>query len=160
MQKSSFQFDERLQLQNRRGAILSMELVLILPIFLLLLFAIVEFSCIASAKSRISTAAQSATRQLCLYDAPPAALRQHVRKSLGPKLARGAVIRISNPPVVGQLANVEVVVPMANATPDLLWITGFSVSDRTLNASAPMLKETGRPYLASSVASDSRLASN
>ncbi len=44
---------------DREGAILSMELVLILPIFLLLVFSIVEFSMLMSAHTRVTNAAQA-----------------------------------------------------------------------------------------------------
>ena len=126
---------------SRLGAILSMELVLVLPIFLLLLFAVVEFSLIATAQSRINTVAQSATRQLSLHGATPDELKQQVQTSLGPKLAQQAFIKIIDPPNAGDIANVEVVVPMRNTAPNLLWIIGFDLNERHLSASAPMVKE-------------------
>lgn len=140
---------------TRRGAILSMELVLVLPIFLLLLFAIVEFSMIASSQSRINTVAQSATRQLSLHGATPDELKQQVKASLGPKLARRAFIKITDPPNTGDIANVEVVVPMQNTAPNLLWIIGFNLNGRHLSASAPMVKEVAaaaEPIYTASVA--------
>ena len=51
---------------GRRGAILSMELVLILPIFLLLIFSIVEFSMLMAAHSRVASAATSGARLMSI----------------------------------------------------------------------------------------------
>ena len=126
---------------TRRGAILTMELVLVLPVFMLLLFAIVEFSLLSSAQNRITEAAQTGVRQLCITNKSPDDIRESVKRQLGPKLASQMKVDVVSPADAGELANVRITIPMKNATPDLLWLTGFSVSDRVLSADAPMIRE-------------------
>ncbi|MEZ6059490.1 MAG: pilus assembly protein [Planctomycetaceae bacterium] len=127
--------------RSRLGAILSMELVLVLPIFMVLLFAVVEFSLLASARNRMSDAARCGVRELCINDESPDLIRQELTKRLGPKLSQGIVIDVRAAARAGEVANVRVTVPMKNATPDLLWLTGFSVQNRFLTAEAPMVRE-------------------
>ena len=126
---------------NRRGAILSMELILVLPIFLLLLFAIVEFSLLTQAQSRISDAAHVGARKICLANVPASDVRADIEKSLGPKLARGIQVEVNDLRRTGESVHVRVLVPMQNAAPDLLWMTGFSVRHRVLAADALMVRE-------------------
>jgi hypothetical protein len=118
-----------------------MELVLVLPIFLLLLFAIVEFSLLTTARVRISDAAHAGARRLCLSDTGPDDIRDEVKLMLGRKLSRDATIEVAGLQKAGERIIVRIRVPMKNATPDLLWPTGFSVRDRTLVADALMVRE-------------------
>jgi Flp pilus assembly protein TadG len=67
---------------SRSGVILSLELVLVLPIFLLLLFAIVEFSLLTTARIRISDAAHAGARRLCLTDTRAEDIRDEVKQIL------------------------------------------------------------------------------
>ena len=118
-----------------------MELVLVLPIFLLLLFAIVEFSLLTTARVCISDAAHAGARRLCLSDTGPDDIRDEVKLMLGRKLSRDATIEVAGLQKAGERIIVRIRVPMKNATPDLLWPTGFSVRDRTLVADALMVRE-------------------
>ncbi len=118
-----------------------MELVLVLPIFLLLLFAIVEFSLLTTARVRISDAAHAGARRLCLSDTGPDDIRDEVKLMLGRKLSRDATIEVAGLQKAGERIIVRIRVPMKNATPDLLWPTGFSVRGRTLVADALMVRE-------------------
>jgi len=127
--------------RHRPGVILSMELVLVLPIFLLLLFAIVEFSLLTTARVRISDAAHAGARRLCLSDTGPDDIRDEVKQMLGRKLSRDATIEVAGLQKAGERIIVRIRVPMKNATPDLLWPTGFSVRNRTLVADALMVRE-------------------
>lgn len=131
----------------RKGAILTMELILVLPLFLLLLFAIVEFSLLTSAQQRISDAARVGVRKICVANATEATVCREVLHSLGPSLAANATINITRPPRQGEIANVRIAVPMNNATPNLLWIAGFSVNQRHLIADAPMVREHDTVYV-------------
>lgn len=127
--------------KSRRGAILTMELILVLPIFLILLFAIIEFSLLSSARTRVTDAARYGVRRLCVANEDPDDIRREIRSLLGPKLGRNVDVEVLAAKHPGELANVFVSVPMKNATPDLLWVTGFSVSERFLVADAPMVME-------------------
>jgi hypothetical protein len=129
------------RLTSRRGAILTMELVLVLPLFLLLLFSIVEFSMLASARQRVSDAARTGVRKICLANASEESVRSEVVRALGPALAQNITIYVTRPDRQGEIANVRIAVPMNNATPNLLWIAGFNVNQRYLVADAPMVRE-------------------
>lgn len=118
-----------------------MELVLVLPVFLLLLFAIVEFSMLTSARLRVADAARLAVRSICIANAPDETVRSQITAALGPSLSRDVRIEVERPQRSGEVVNIRIAVPMRNATPDLLWMTGFSIRDRTLVAEAPMVRE-------------------
>ncbi len=130
---------------NRKGAILSMELVLVLPIFLLLIFSIVEFSMLMSAQTRVANAAQNGARLLSVCGMPSVAaeteVKSRVEQLLGEALAKQCVITIDPGDYASDLGHVYVQVPMRNACPDLLWMTGFSVSNRSINCDAAMAME-------------------
>jgi hypothetical protein len=126
---------------NRKGAILSMELVLILPIFLLLVFSIVEFSMLMSAHTRVVNAAQSGSRLMCISGAGESEVKERVTSLLGPMLAKDCLIQVYPASYAGEIGRVSIQVPMRNASPDLLWMTGFSLQDRSFDADAPMVME-------------------
>lgn len=126
---------------RRRGAILSMELVLVLPVFLLLIFSITEFSLLMSALARVSTAAQSGARLMSLSGAREEEVRDRVAELLGPELAADSEILVVPGTNPGEIGTVSVRVPMQNASPDLLWMIGFGLRDRDLESSAAMVME-------------------
>lgn len=127
--------------RRRHGSILSMELVIVLPIFMLVLFSIVEFSMLSTASTRLTDAARHGARMLCIADRSHEEVRSEVRNLLGNRLARRSEIEIHDSKQPGDIVNVRVRIPMANASPDLLWLTGFSVRERYLGAEAPMARE-------------------
>jgi hypothetical protein len=133
------------RVSDRKGAILSMELVLVLPIFLLLIFSIVEFSMLMSAQTRVANAAQNGARMLSICGMPSAAaeieVKARVEQLLGPALARQSIITIDPGDYASDLGRICVQVPMRNACPDLLWMTGFSVADRSIKCDAAMAME-------------------
>lgn len=79
--------------------------------------------------------------QRCLSDASVEQVRANVTELLGSNLARNASIEVTTGAKSRDLVNVRVLIPMQNATPDLLWITGVSVRNRTLTVDAPMIRE-------------------
>jgi hypothetical protein len=126
---------------SRRGAILSMELVLILPIFLLLIFSIVEFSMLMSAHTRVANAAQSGSRLMSISGASENEVKEKVASLLGPVLAENCQIQVEAAEHAGEIGRVTVHVPMKNASPDLLWIVGFDLESRSIDVDAPMVME-------------------
>ena len=118
-----------------------MELVMVLPIFLLLIFSVVEFSMLMSARTHVSDTARHGARLLSLTDVDSAELQQTMRILLGPKLSRQSQIDIQmNDPAVG-IGTVSVSIPMSNAAPDLLWMIGFSLRNRRIESNASMVLE-------------------
>lgn len=133
---------------RRRGAILSMELVMVLPIFLLLIFSIVEFSMLMSARTHVSDTARHGARLLSISGMESEELRQTMRSLLGPKLSSQSQIDIQmHDPAVG-IGTVSVSIPMSNAAPDLLWMIGFSLRDRRIETNASMVLERPQTLLA------------
>jgi hypothetical protein len=126
---------------KRRGAILSMELILILPIFLLLIFSIVEFSMLMSAHTRVANAAHSGARLMSLRGAGAEEVHEQVNLLLGSALSRNCVIEVQPASHAGGIGRVSVRVPMKNASPDLLWMAGYGLAGRSINADAQMVME-------------------
>ena len=118
-----------------------MELVLILPIFLLLIFSIVEFSMLMSAHTRVANAAHSGSRLMSISGAGVDEVKEKVTSLLGPSLANNCVINVQPAIFTGDIGHVTVHVPMKNASPDLLWMTGFSLQNRSIDSDAPMVME-------------------
>ncbi len=127
--------------RKRRGAILTMELVLVLPIFMLLIFSLVEFSLLMSARTRISDAARSGARVISVSGGSTQDVQAMIVELLGTSLSQGCRIDIQPSQYAGGVGNVHIQVPMKNASPDLLWMTGFSVSERFIHVDAPMVME-------------------
>lgn len=126
---------------DRSGVILSMELVLVLPIFLILILSIVEFSMLMTARARITDAARMGSRLLCVSGLTPDEIRDRIGSMLGPQMASQCQIEIQSASTAGAIGNVRIRVPMSCASPDLLWMTGFSIRGRSIDADAPMVME-------------------
>ncbi len=118
-----------------------MELVMIMPLFLLLIFSIIEFSMLMAASSRVSNAAQSGARLMSISGATPEEVTAKVMALLGPALSQNCRIEVQPAAHAGDVGSVYVSVPMKNASPDLLWMTGFSLDTRSLNSESPMVME-------------------
>ena len=133
--------DTRTGRRIRRGAILSMELVLILPLFLLLIFSVVEFSMLMSARTRVAAAATSGARVMSIGGGTAAEVRTKVEQLLGPTLSKNCVVTVEPADHAGGIGRVRIQVPMNDASPDLLWVAGFSLKNRMIDADAPMVME-------------------
>lgn len=127
-----------------------MELVLVLPIFLMLLFALVEFSMLSAAYARICSASQCGARYMSISGKDADAVSQRVSNFLGPDLSVNAVISAQPAEYTGQVGSVHVSVPMKNASPDLLWFIGFGLAGRNLQSSASMVMERTPPPVTNS----------
>ncbi|MFN9717959.1 MAG: TadE/TadG family type IV pilus assembly protein [Planctomycetota bacterium] len=121
-----------------------MELVLVLPLFLLLVFSIVEFSLLMSAQTRIANACQSGARMMSLTGASAEEIQSQVLSLLGPNLAKDCQIDVQPAAHPGEIGHVSVRLPMKNASPDLLWIAGYGLAGRTMDSSASMVMERCR----------------
>lgn len=126
--------------QNRRG-VLSMELVLTLPILLILLFGLLEFSLLFFARGDVVDASRAGVRAARLHGATQESVEDEVRYSLGARLASQAQVHTTLGGKTGDEVSVTVRVPMAAAAPDLLWIAGYSLKGRELLCETRMVKE-------------------
>lgn len=114
---------------------------MIMPLFLLLIFSIVEFSMLMSASSRVSNAALSGARLMSISGATPEEVKAKVTAFLGPALSHNCRIEVQPAAYAGDVGCVSVSVPMKNASPDLLWMTGFRLDTRSLNSESPLVME-------------------
>lgn len=126
---------------SRKGGFVSIEVILVLPMFMLLLLGLCEFSLLMSARGTVVDAARAGARYATLHGVNDEEISDEVRRSLSGPL--GKYVRVDSQ--VGEFSGDEVLVrvrvPMAAASPDLLWPIGYSIRNRELVAEARMLKE-------------------
>jgi Flp pilus assembly protein TadG len=126
--------------QRRLGAVLSMELILVLPIVLALVFSVIEFGMLWSSSQRVEAAASAGCRTASFRGADETAIRRAVERTLGrPALIANYSIDIRQD--VSNEVSVSVAVPMKSAAPDLLRFVGFALDGRLLSSQTVMRKE-------------------
>ncbi len=125
---------------TRRG-ILSAELLLTLPILTVLLFGLLEFSLLFFARGDVVEASRAGARAARLYGATAESVEAEVLSSLGGRLAPHARVMADLGSKSGDEVSVAVEVPMAVASPDLLWLIGYSLKGRELLCETRMAKE-------------------
>lgn len=130
----------------REGALMCVELVFVLPLLLLVVFAILEFGCLWSANIRVKAASQAACRVATLPAETPddmmRAVRRIAEQSLGSaKLSRSSHVLVDAAEHAGEPVTVEVRVPMSDAAPNLLAMFGWRLDGRELVGRTVMRKE-------------------
>jgi Flp pilus assembly protein TadG len=124
----------------RLGAVLSMELILVLPIVLGLVFSIIEFGMLWSSSQRVKDASTAGCRTASFRGADESAIRRAVEQTLGrPALIANYSIDVRQD--VSNEVSVIVAVPMRSAAPDLLRFVGFALDGRRLSSQTVMRKE-------------------
>lgn len=126
---------------RRRTGFVSLEVILVLPLLLILLLGLLQFSLLFLARGQVIDAAHAGVRLAALHGVEIWEIEEEVRHSLGSKLANYALVDIFPAEHSGEEVLVEVRVPMAAATPDLLWPIGYSIRNQSLIAHSRMLKE-------------------
>ncbi|MCA9246575.1 MAG: hypothetical protein KDA42_05650 [Planctomycetales bacterium] len=131
---------------GRIGALLSFELLLVLPICTAFLFAIAEFALLWSANNEIKTASQQGCRVGTLPANDPdeqlAAVQAAVNAALTQQqLIEQHALKFVPGAHTGDLVACQITVPMTAASPDLLQVIGFSLSGRDLVARTVMRAE-------------------
>lgn len=127
---------------RRKGAIMSMELVLVLPILIGLLLAIVEFSMIWSASQLVKQAASAGCRTATFQGSDMPAIRHAVEVALQKNaLIQNYRLSVQGGPYSGDEVTVTIEVPMQAASPDLLGILGFRLAGRKLGSQTVMRRE-------------------
>jgi Flp pilus assembly protein TadG len=132
---------------RRVGAILSLELLLVLPILITIILGVVELSLLMMGMQRV----QAASRAACLVGTLPAddwqAQEQAMRDAAEQAMGNAGMIdtyeieemdtgTFSGDPVVFSLS-----VPMTAAAPDLLRVIGLSLEGRQLASRTEMCKQ-------------------
>ncbi len=121
------------------GGFVSLEVILVLPMFMILLLGLCEFSLLFSARGQVVEAARAGARIATLVD--DVVVEEEVRQTLSHHLGAYARVDSRLGKYSGDEVLVQVRVPMASATPDLLWPIGYSVRGREVIAVARMRKE-------------------
>jgi len=136
----------RARRRGRLGALLSLELVLVLPILTIILLAVVEFSFLMMGLQRVQSASCAACRVGTLPVGDSAALDQAMQAAAAQALDRVPMVAAYQMSYdVGQYAGdpvwVQVTVPMTAAAPDLLGVVGLSLQGQQLAAQTVMRKQ-------------------
>ncbi|MCR9200883.1 MAG: pilus assembly protein [Planctomycetaceae bacterium] len=105
--------------RQRRGILLTMELLLILPLLLLVLSAIVQCSLLVSARSQMTSAALAAAHQISSVPMDADDIRELLRAMLGADLAEGAVADIVIPDAPGDVGHLHLQIRMEQILPRL-----------------------------------------
>jgi len=130
----------------RRGALFSMELIIVLPIAVGIFFAIAEFSMLWLANQKIKSASQVACRVGTLPATDSLAQDQAVRQAAervlrDKKLLDNYQLEFIPGAFSGDEVVVRIKLPMDAAAPDMLAFLGFSLSDRKITAHTVMRRE-------------------
>lgn len=129
-----------------RTGSLTMELLLVLPILMVLVLAMLEFSLIFVARQQLTAASREGARVAAIGGTAPE-VQAAVRTFLGQgTLAAATVTSVlldskGEPLPSGAPVQVVVTLPTAQAVPNLLAPFGFSLADDVLYARTIMRKE-------------------
>lgn len=124
----------------RRG-ILSMELVLVLPILLIVLMGLFEFTVLFYSRSLIVEATRVGARKASLPGATAESVEEEIRRVLSPRLQTGMQVGVDVGIHSGDVVVVSVQTPMTSASPDLLWPIGLTLDGRNLYSETRMIRE-------------------
>lgn len=138
--KRTVTLHDRRQQPKRRG-VLSMELVLTLPILFLLLLALFQFTMLFYSRSLVVEASRAAARKASLPGATEQDVEAEVRRILVPRLQQGMQVQVDFGEWSGDVVTVAVAVPMAAASPDLLWPIGLGLDGQNLFSETRMVRE-------------------
>ncbi len=120
--------------------------MLALPLLIILLCAVVEFSMLWSANHLVKAASHAGCRVATLPAGHPAESEAAVRQAAAAALVRGRLvaahqITFESGPFTGDPVMCEVRLPMNVAAPNMLAIIGFNLDGRELVARTVMRKE-------------------
>jgi Flp pilus assembly protein TadG len=129
--------------QTRRGALLTLELIIVLPILLGLLFGIVEFGLVLEGAQRVQLASQAGAQVAQLPGVVPFA---SVDAAVNAVLAKPVLVSFHTTTVTGGAnpgdpVTVQVKVLSGDTAPDLLALIGFTLADRYLIGETTLLKQ-------------------
>jgi hypothetical protein len=126
--------------RSRRG-VLSLELILTLPILLIVLMGLIEFTVLFYSRSLVVEATRVGARKASLPGATAESVEAEVRNVLSPRLQTGIQVGVDVGLHSGDVVVVSVQTPMTSASPDLLWPIGLSLNGRNLYSETRMIRE-------------------
>ncbi len=118
-----------------------MELALVLPIFGIVMFALLEFTLLFYARADVVEASRIGARLATLPGVTQENVEQEVLKILSPQLGQGAVIQTEMGEHSGDVVMVAVSIPMTLASPNLLWPIGYDLKGQNLYSETRMIRE-------------------
>lgn len=127
--------------QTERSGFVSMELALVLPIFGIVMFALLEFTLLFYARADVVEASRIGARLATLPGVSQENIEQEVLKILPPQLSQGAVIQAEMGENSGDVVMVAVSIPMTLASPNLLWPIGYDLKGQNLYSETRMIRE-------------------
>lgn len=128
--------------RRRLGAVLTLELILVLPIALVLIFGVIETSLLWSCSHRVQAAAAAGCRVATYPGATMYAVRQAIESSLDKSaLVQAYQVEVAGGPRSGDEICVTVNVPQTACAPDLLRVVGFSLQGNVVTARSIMRRE-------------------
>lgn len=127
--------------RTRRRGSLTLELLLVLPILLVMLVGLLEFSLLFYARGDVVEASRAGVRMATYPGVDESAVRNEVARTLSPRLRSRARVETQLSEYPGEEVRVVVRVPMTAAAPDLLWMIGYSIRNRDLVSESRMLRE-------------------
>lgn len=130
-----------LRRSRRRQGIVTIEMLMVLPILMIVLLAVFEFSILFFARSSVVQASRLAARQASLGVTSQVELEQLVGRVLSPSLQGSHEVYVIPAARAGEITTVGLRVPMSSAAPDLLWPVGFSLKGRYLAEETSLVRE-------------------
>ncbi len=124
-----------------RAGVLSIELVMTLPILMLVLLGLFEFSMLFFARGEVVEASRVAARAASMPGATIDDVEDEVRKVLNPRFHNSLQVDALLGEKSGDVVAVAVAVDMQAAAPDLLWPIGYSLQGRQLLSETCMVRE-------------------
>jgi hypothetical protein len=128
------------QTKGRRGVI-TLELLLVLPVLLILLLGFFEFTLLFYARGDVVQASRAGARYATLSRVTEEDVELEVLNVLPTSLRRGAQVQTELGQHAGDEVMVTVSVPSTSASPDLLWLIGYSIRNENLVSQTRMRKE-------------------
>ena len=125
---------------DRKGW-LSIELAMTLPILMILLLGIFEFTLLFFARGDIVEASRNAARKATYSGVTEDDIKQEVLKMLPVQYHQALRLRVDLGENPGDVVSVVIGVPMQLCAPDLLWPVGFSLKGQAIICESRMIKE-------------------
>jgi len=131
---------QSLNTKQRRG-ILTLEFLLTVPILMMILFAMFEFSLLFYARASVVEASRAGARLACVPGVQIKDIELEVHRVLPQRLSRNCRVQTVTGDYSGDLVAVHVAVPMQAVSPNLLWPIGFDLNGQNIVSETRMLKE-------------------
>src|SRR5579872_1746077 len=119
---------------RRRTGLAAVELAMVLPILGIMLMGFLEFTLLFYARSSVVEASRAGARAATRVGSDQSQIEREASLVLFPTLRQGLQIEQAGGIHSGDPVTVAVQVPMNLASPDLLWIVGYSLRGKFLYA--------------------------